>query len=133
VWSVTSYTELRRDALAVERENLLHPGRTPAQPYVARVLAAEPWPVVAASDYLKLVPDQIARFVPAGLHPLGTDGFGRSETREALRRFFEVDAATVCVAALHVLARRGEIEPARVDAAIRELGIDPEKIDPVRA
>ena len=133
VWSVTSYTELRRDALAVERQNLLHPSETPAVPYVTRVLAPEPWPVIAASDYMKIVPDQIARFVPAGLHPLGTDGFGRSETREALRRFFEVDAASICVAALHTLARRGEIAPDRVDAAIRELGIDPAKPDPARA
>ncbi len=132
VWSVTSYLELRRDALAAERQNLLHPDSPPEVPYVTRVLADEPWPVVAASDYMKMVPDQIARFVPAGLHPLGTDGFGRSETREALRRFFEVDAATICVAALHVLAERGEIPRERVVGAIAELGIDPAKPDPAR-
>jgi pyruvate dehydrogenase E1 component len=108
VWSVTSYTELRRDALAAERRALLHPAAPPDVPYLVRVLADEPWPIVAATDYMKIVPDQIARFVPAGLHPLGTDGFGRSETREALRRFFEVDAASICVAALSVLAGRGE-------------------------
>jgi pyruvate dehydrogenase E1 component len=133
VWSVTSYTELRRDARAVERQNLLHPSETRAVPYVTRVLAPEPWPVVAASDYMKIVPDQIARFVPAGLHPLGTDGFGRSETRDALRRFFEVDAASICVAALHVLAERGEVPRERVAAAIAELGIDPAKPDPARS
>jgi pyruvate dehydrogenase E1 component len=79
---------------------------------------------------MKIVPDQIARFVPAGLHPLGTDGFGRSDTREALRRFFEVDAASICVAALSVLAARGALAPAVVADAIRALGIDPEKPDP---
>ena len=133
VWSVTSYTELRRDALAVERRNLLHPMATQEAAYVTRVLAAEPWPIVAATDYMKIVPEQIARFVPAGLHPLGTDGFGRSETREALRRFFEVDAASICVAALRILATRRELDPARVADAIRELGIDPAKPDPTRS
>jgi len=130
VWSVTSYTELRRDALAAERAALLHPEAPRTVPYVTRALASEPWPVVAATDYMKIVPDQIARFVPAGLHPLGTDGFGRSETREALRRFFEVDAASICVAALSVLAARGALVPAAVADAIRTLGIDPEKPDP---
>jgi pyruvate dehydrogenase E1 component len=132
VWSVTSYTELRRDALACERRNLLHPTDPAEVPYVTRALAAEPWPIVAASDYMKIVPEQIARFVPAGIHPLGTDGFGRSETREALRRFFEVDAASICVAALHVLAQRGEVDVARIADAIRDLGIDPAKPDPAR-
>jgi pyruvate dehydrogenase E1 component len=130
VWSVTSYTELRRDALAAERAALLHPEAPRTVPYVTRALASEPWPVVAATDYMKIVPDQIARFVPAGLHPLGTDGFGRSDTREALRRFFEVDAASICVAALSVLAARGALAPAVVADAIRALGIDPEKPDP---
>jgi pyruvate dehydrogenase E1 component len=99
----------------------------------AMFMAAEPWPVVAASDYMKIVPDQIARFVPAGLHPLGTDGFGRSETREALRRFFEVDAASICVAALSVLAGRGDVTSQHVADAIRTLGIDPAKPDPAHA
>ncbi len=133
VWSVTSYTELRREALAAERRNLLHPTEPPEVPYVTRVLAAEPWPIVAATDYMKIVPDQIARFAPAGFHPLGTDGFGRSETREALRRFFEVDAASICVAALQMLALRREVAPARVAAAIRDLGIDPAKPDPAHS
>jgi pyruvate dehydrogenase E1 component len=133
VWSVTSYTELRRDALAAERWNLLHPGEPERVPYLTQVLADEPWPVVAASDYMKIVADQVARFVPAGFHPLGTDGFGRSETREALRRFFEVDAASISVAALHQLSRRGQVEAARVRDAIEELEIDPEKPDPAVA
>ncbi len=97
------------------------------------MLAAEPWPIVAATDYMKIVADQIAPFVPAGLHALGTDGFGRSETRAALRRFFEVDAASIAVAALSSLARRGEIDAERVAEAIATLGIDPEKPDPSRS
>jgi pyruvate dehydrogenase E1 component len=130
VWSVTSYTELRREALACERWNRLHPGAAPRQPWVADQLAAEPWPIIAATDYLKAVPDQIARFVPAGLVPLGTDGFGRSDTREALRRHFEVDAAAITVAALAELARRGEIATEQVASALAELGVDAESDDP---
>jgi pyruvate dehydrogenase E1 component len=132
VWSVTSYNELRRDALACTRWNMLHPTEAPRIPYVTDVLAAEPWPIVAASDYMKIVADQIAPHLPNGLHALGTDGFGRSETRESLRRFFEVDAESICVAALSELARREEIEPSRVQDAIVELGIDPDKADPAR-
>jgi pyruvate dehydrogenase E1 component len=133
VWSVTSYTELRRDALAAERWNTLHPQATPRVPYITQVLADEPWPVVAASDYMKVVADQVARFVPGGLYPLGTDGFGRSDTRAALRRFFEVDAASICVAALQQLARREQLAADVVHDAIVKLGVDPEKIDPSTA
>jgi pyruvate dehydrogenase E1 component len=130
VWSATSYTELRRDALAVERWNRLHPDQPPRLSYVSEVLANEPWPIVAASDYMRAVPDQIARFVPVGLFPLGTDGFGRSDTREALRRFFEVDAEHITVAALHQLAQRGSIPAERARRAIEELDLDPDKPDP---
>jgi pyruvate dehydrogenase E1 component len=133
VWSATSYTELRRDALACERWNLLHPGEPERVPYITRVLADEPWPVIAATDYMKMVADQIARFVPAGLHPLGTDGFGRSDTRDALRRFFEVDAAAITVAALHQLARRGDLPMDAVRSAIADLRVDPEQADPSTA
>ncbi|HYC24089.1 MAG TPA: pyruvate dehydrogenase (acetyl-transferring), homodimeric type [Candidatus Bathyarchaeia archaeon] len=133
VWSVTSYSALRRDALAAERWNMLHPLEPPRAPYIREVLQAEPWPIIAATDYMKLVADQIAPFVPDGLHALGTDGFGRSETREALRRFFEVDAECICVAALAELARRDEIDAARVQQAIDELGIDPDKLEPARS
>ena len=133
VWSVTSYTELRREALEAERWTRLHPGGKPRMPYVSRVLAPEPWPIVAASDYLKVVPDQIARFVPATLHSLGTDGFGRSDDRKALRRFFEVDAESIAVAALSELARGGKIEAERVAAAIRDFEIDPEAPSPARS
>ncbi|MGH7823281.1 MAG: transketolase-like TK C-terminal-containing protein, partial [Candidatus Binatia bacterium] len=133
VWSVTSYTELRRDALDAERWNRLHPTETPRVPYVARMLSEEPWPVIAASDYMKVVADQIARFVPAGLHPLGTDGFGRSEGRAPLRRFFEVDAESICATALYELSRSGRMEPAAVGEAIQQLGLHPEKPDPARS
>ena len=133
VWSVTIYNELRRDAVAAERWNMLHPLESPRVPYVRAVLEPEPWPVIAASDYVKTLPLALTPWMPDGIHALGTDGFGRSETRESLRRFFEVDAESICVAALHELARREEIEPARVQDAIDELGIDPEKPDPARS
>ena len=101
--------------------------RLPRKPYVVSLFEGDDRPIIAVSDYMKLVPDQIARWLPGRFFPLGTDGFGRSETREALRRFFEVDAESVAVATLVQLARRGEIEAARVRQAIEELGIDPEK------
>jgi pyruvate dehydrogenase E1 component len=130
VWSVTSYTELRRDAVAAERWNMLHPGEPPRQAYLAEALGPNPAPVVAASDYIRLNADQISRFVPADMICLGTDGFGRSDTREALRRFFEVDAAAITVAALHQLARAGTIDRERAIDAIRDLGVDPDQPDP---
>ena len=133
VWSVTSYTELRRDALAAERWSMLHPTQPERVGYITRVLRDEPWPIIAATDYMKAVADQIARFVPAGLHTLGTDGFGRSDTRQALRSFFEVDAATICVAALYQLAQRGAVDAQTVQQAIADLSIDPEKVDPATA
>jgi pyruvate dehydrogenase E1 component len=132
LWSVTSYTELRREALEAERWNRLHPGDDPRMPYVSRILAPEPWPIVAASDYMKIVADQIARFVPSTFHALGTDGFGRSDDRKALRRFFEVDAQAIAVAALSELARSGRLDMSRATAAIREFGIEPETPDPMR-
>src|SRR5690606_29954126 len=92
VWSVTSYKELRRDALACDRWNMLDPGEKPRVPYVTECLKDAPGVFVAASDYIKALPDSIARWIPGRFVPLGTDGFGRSETREALRDFFEVDA-----------------------------------------
>jgi len=133
VWSVTSYKKLRRNALECERWNRLHPTAEPRRSYVEEVLAGEKGVFVAATDYMKSVPEMITRWVPGGLTPLGTDGFGRSETRQALRRHFEVDAECIAIAALDQLARRGEIKPERVAKAIKELGVDPEKVDPVRA
>ena len=131
VWSVTSYTELRRDAMAVERWNMLHPVDSPRRSYIAEALGANPAPIVAASDYMRLNADQISRYVGTEMICLGTDGFGRSDTREALRRFFEVDAAAITIAALHQLARAGTIDAERVAQAIRELDIDPDQPDPM--
>ena len=95
--------------------------------------AGEDTPIVAVSDFMKMVPDQVARWLPGRLFSLGTDGFGRSDTREALRRFFEVDAESIAVASLYQLARKGEVKPAQVQKAIQELGIDPEKANPMKA
>ncbi len=133
VWSATSYKELRREALECERWNRLHPAADARVPYVTRTLGDAPGPVVAVTDFLKLVPDQIARWVPQGMVSLGTDGYGRSESRSALRRFFEVDAETVALAALSELARRGEIDRGVASGAAAELGFDPEKADPIRS
>jgi pyruvate dehydrogenase E1 component len=130
VWSATSYKELRKDALAVERWNMLHPAEEPKKSYLKELLEKEEGVFIAASDYLKLVPDQIARWVPGGLFTLGTDGFGRSESREAARRFFEVDAESIAVAALYRLAQTGKIKTPVVKKAIADLGVDPEKLDP---
>ncbi len=131
VWSVTSYQQLRADALAAERWNRLHPAEPPSVPYVTAQLAGAPGPVIAASDYLKLLPDMVARFVPQGLSVLGTDGFGLSDTRTALRRHFEVDAEHIVVATLAALARTGAIPAEQVAAAIIGFGIDPDRPAPV--
>jgi pyruvate dehydrogenase E1 component len=131
VWSVTSYQQLRRDALSAERWNLLHPDQKPRQCYVAQCLQDQPGPVVAASDYLRLVPEQIARWVPGRMVVLGTDGFGRSDTRRALRRFFEVDAAHIAFATLSALCREGALPAARLTDAARKLAIDPDQPDPL--
>jgi pyruvate dehydrogenase E1 component len=133
VWSATSYKELRREALEVERWNLLHPGERAKKPYVVELLEGEPGPIVAVSDYMKSVPDQIARWLPGRFYSLGTDGFGRSDTREALRRFFEVDAESIVLAALGRLANCGAIDRAVAARAVGELGLDPDKVDPVQA
>jgi pyruvate dehydrogenase E1 component len=133
VWSVTSYKELRREALDVERWNLLHPAEKARMSYVEKLLAKEEGVFVAASDYMKSVPEMIHRWVPGGLYTLGTDGFGRSDNRLSLRRFFEVDAECIALAVLYRLAKRGDIKLERVQQAIKELDIDPEKADPMRS
>lgn len=133
VWSATSYRELRRDALDVERWNMLHPTAEPRKCWLETVLAGEKAPFIAASDCMKAVPEMIARWVPGGLYALGTDGFGRSDSRRALRRFFEIDAECIALAALHQLQVRGEIKPAVVQKAVQDLGIDPEKANPMRS
>ena len=129
---VTSFGELRRDGLAVERWNLLHPQEDPRVPYVARCLSGHPGPVVAASDYLKLHADQIRAFVPDRRYlALGTDGFGRSDDRESLRRFFEVDARFIAFAALAMLAREGRIPTVQIASAAKLYEIDAARTDPV--
>ena len=132
-WSVTSYKALREDGLEVERWNRLHPESTPRVAYVTRALSESRGPIVAVTDYLKAVPDQVARFVRAPFTVLGTDGFGRSDTRAALRRHFEVDAAHIVVAVLAELAAAGDGKPDEVATAIERYGIDPEAIDPREA
>jgi len=131
IWSATSYKALRNDALNARRWNMLHPAEQPRSSYLEQTLRSEQGPFIAVSDYLKLVPDQIAPWVPGGLMTLGTDGFGRSDTRPALRRFFEIDAESIVVATLYALAERKQYDRPAVAKAIRELGIDPEKQFPV--
>jgi pyruvate dehydrogenase E1 component len=130
VWSVTSYQELYRDGHATERWNRLHPGSKPRVPYVTQCLGAADGVLVAASDYVKVLPDGIDRWLPRRLTALGTDGFGRSEGRTALREFFEVNARHVVVATLSELARDGAIDVKVVQQAIKDLGINPEKANP---
>jgi pyruvate dehydrogenase E1 component len=133
VWSITSYQELYRDAHAAERWNRLHPGEKPRVPYVTQSLADSDGVLVAASDYLKALPDSIDRWMPRRLTSLGTDGFGRSEGRAALRDHFEVDARHIVVATLNALASEGKATAAVVQKAIKDLGINPEKLNPAIA
>lgn len=131
VWSVTSFNQLRREALQVSRWNMLHPTAKQKLPYVTACLKDRKGPVIAASDYMKIVADQIREFVPGRYCVLGTDGFGRSDTRERLRSFFEVDRRYIVVAALKALADEGVIPVEQVAKSIQLLGIDPDKPDPV--
>jgi pyruvate dehydrogenase E1 component len=130
VWSATSYKLLRNEALRVARWNLLHPAEPARKSYLEGLLESESGPFVAVSDNMKIVPDQIAPWVPGGLTTLGTDGFGRSDTRQRLRRFFEVDAEFIVIATLSALAQKGQIEREQVARAIKELDVDPEKAFP---
>jgi pyruvate dehydrogenase E1 component len=130
LWSATSYKRLREEALGVERRNRLHPTDPAEVPLVTRLLAGGEGPVVAVTDFQKLLPGQVARWIPRPFHTLGTDGFGRSDTREALRRFFEVDTGHVVVAVLHALAREGTIEASMVVEAIAHHGLDVDIADP---
>jgi pyruvate dehydrogenase E1 component len=131
VWSVTSYKELRRDGLEVERWNMLHPTEEPKFPYVTQCLADTTGVLVAASDYVKALPDSISRWCPRPLVSLGTDGFGRSDSRQALRDFFEVDARHIALATLTALAREGNIDFEDVEEAMHDLDIDPNKPNPM--
>jgi pyruvate dehydrogenase E1 component len=132
VWSVTSYNELRKDALEAERWNRLHPDQPRRRSYLEQVLDGHDGPIVAASEYLKALADQLAPWLPGRLETLGTDGFGRSENRQHLRRFFETDAEHIAAAALSKLSRWNRYDGARAAAAIRELGLDPEVSNPAR-
>lgn len=131
VWSVTSYKQLYREAQETERWNMLHPSEPPRIPYVAECLSAEPGVTVAVSDYVKALPDSLARWVPGSFVSLGTDGFGRSDSRAALRDFFEVDARYLVVGALTSLTREGKIPNSVARQAIADLEIDPEKVSPL--
>jgi pyruvate dehydrogenase E1 component len=131
VFSVTSFSELRREALDAERWNLLHPGQAPRTPYVQELLAGQSGPFVAATDYMRTVPDQIRQWVPGRYHVLGTDGYGRSDSRAALRGFFEVDRRYIALAALKSLADEGMLDMATVVSAIQRFGLDPDKPNPV--
>ena len=133
VWSVTSYTQLRRDAQDAERWNMLNPAAAPKQSYIEKVLSGVQGPFIAASDHVRAVPEQLTRYIPGDYFVLGTDGMGRSETREALRRHFEVDAESVVIAALYRLSKQGTLTPAEVAQAIKQLDYDPEKINPMFA
>ncbi|MPZ75263.1 MAG: pyruvate dehydrogenase (acetyl-transferring), homodimeric type [Deltaproteobacteria bacterium] len=130
VWSATSYKLLRGDALRTKRWNMLHPTAPPKKSYLESLLQNEEGVFIAVSDYMKMVPDQIAPWIPGGLTSLGTDGFGRSDTRPNLRRFFEVDAELTTIATLYALYQKGLLPAQTVETAIRKLGIDPEKSFP---
>src|SRR5205823_12164162 len=119
-WSATAWTELRRDAVACEEWNLLHPDEEQRVPYVTQVLGGQQSPVVAVSDWIRAVPDQIARWVPAPFSSLGTDGYGFSDTRAAARRFFHVDAQSITLAVLSQLVKRGEVKPEVLGQAIEK-------------
>ncbi len=131
VWSVTSFNELRRDALAVERWNQLHPEHPSRKSYLETCMAERKGPYIAATDYMKIVPDQIQRWVPGTYVTLGTDGYGRSDARKALRQHFEVDKRYIAITALKALADDGALDQKTVSQAIEKYGIDPEKPDPV--
>jgi pyruvate dehydrogenase E1 component len=130
VWSATNYKLLRNDALRTERWNMLHPEQKPKKTRVQTMLEKEKGAFVAVSDNLKIVPDQIAPWVPGGLTSLGTDGFGRSDTRERLRRFFEVDAECTVIATLYALQKKGSLDGSIVAKAIKDLNVNPEKVYP---
>lgn len=133
VWSVTSYSELRRDAIEVDRWNMLHPGEPPRVPYIVQQLGKDTPPVVAASDYLKALPDSVAKWIDAPLVSLGTDGFGRSASREELRDFFEVDARHIAFAALSTLVREESLPASVTQRALEQLNIEPERPNPATA
>jgi len=133
IWSVTSFNELARDGEDVERYNHLHPESDPRQTYIEMCLGNTEGPVIAATDYIKLYAEQIRAYVPGKYYVLGTDGFGRSDTREQLRKFFEVDRCHIVVTTLHSLVEHELMSPAQCSTAIEKYGINPDKPNPVKA
>ena len=133
VWSVTSFKELHRDGMETDRWNMLHPGEKPRVPYIRQCLGEDPVPIVIASDYVKALPNSVVRWMPGVPVTLGTDGFGRSESREALRDFFEVDSRFIALGALTALAGQKKIKRGRLEKAIKELDINPSKPNPLTA
>lgn len=133
VWSVTSYNELRREALRVERWNRLHPTEAERKPFIQTIAESTEGPIIAATDYMKIVSDQVAPWTGGRLTSLGTDGFGRSDNREYLRKHFEVNAASIAAAAISELSRAGKINAKKAAQAILDLGVDPEAKDPALA
>ena len=133
VWSAPSFTELKRDGLSAERWNMLHPEQDPKTSFVGQQFAEAKGPAIAATDYVRALPEMIRPYMPVAYHTLGTDGFGRSDTREALREFFEVDRRWITVCALKALADEGKVERKVVGEAIRKYGIDPDKPEPLYA
>jgi pyruvate dehydrogenase E1 component len=131
VWGVTSYEQLRRDALSCDRHNRFHPEAEARVPYLVQALSGVSGPFITASDYLKSLGDLIARWLPGRIVPLGTDGFGMSDSREALRRHFEVDAENIAIGALEGLRLEGKLGAKELAKAIQELGVDPNKVEPI--
>jgi pyruvate dehydrogenase E1 component len=131
VWSVTSFNELRRNALQIERWNNLNPDKQLKKNYIQSCLSSSAGPFIAATDYMKIIPDQIQRWVPGTFISLGTDGYGRSDTRSALRKHFEVDRWFIVITTLKALSDQGMIDGRIVSKAIKKYGIDPSKKDPV--
>jgi pyruvate dehydrogenase E1 component len=131
VWSLPSINQLTREGQSCQRWNVLNPLAQPKIPYITQKLAGHDGPVVAATDYLKAYSEQLRAFIPTDYYTLGTDGFGRSDTRAKLRDFFEVDRRYIVVAALHGLLQQDQLKAEVVSEAIQTLGIDPEKIDPL--
>ena len=131
VWSVTSYNQLRREALETDRWNRLHPAEPERQPYILRAIEGAEGPIIAATDYMKAVVDQVAPWLAGRLVALGTDGFGRSDNRQQLRRHFEVDAESIAAAALSRLAKEGKFDAGRARQALSDLGLNPDAPDPV--
>jgi pyruvate dehydrogenase E1 component len=130
LWSATSYKRLREQALEIERWNRLHPEAEPRTPLVTSLLADAPGPVVAVSDFIRSVPEQIARFVPARFNALGTDGYGRSDDRQSLRKFFETDAPNLVLAVLTELANEGSLDRQVLIDAVKHYQIDPDQSPP---